>query len=150
MSLLPLPLALALGLGAHPSPDPVSIGDVTEAVPEVAIRFRVRTKHAKGPVRCGLYAEKKDWLTKRYVFKDTARVHGRVAVCIFRGVPPGRYAISAYHDKNDDGSLDRNFIGIPTEDFTFSSGAKAGLGPPSFEDADFEYPGGDLELTGRM
>lgn len=118
--------------------------------PSGRIEFRIRTKHARGPVRCGLYDQKKAWLTEGYVFRATGRVSGRMAVCVFEGVPPGRYAASAYHDENDNGDLDRNFIGLPSEDFCFSSGARAGLGPPSFSDADFHFDGGLLTISGRM
>ena len=114
------------------------------------IEFVIRTKHSTGPVRCALYDSKKSWLTRRYVFKNTARVFGRLAICVFNDVPAGTYAATGYHDKNDNSKLDRNFLGIPSEDFTFSSGARAGLGPPSFDDADFSYEGGSLRLTGRM
>ena len=114
------------------------------------IEFRIRTKHEIGKVRCGLYDTKKDWLSTRYIARATAEVDRHYATCIFFGLPPGRYAASAYHDKDDDGELDRNFLGIPSEDYAFTSGAKAGLRPPSFEDADFDYDGGTLHLSGEM
>ncbi len=127
---------------------------VVESPPEPVvaslIEFHVRTKKSGGKVRCGLYDQKKDWLTSRYVFKSTATIEGRRAVCTFHGVPPGVYAISAYHDKNDNGKLDKNFLGLPKEDFTFSSGAKARFGPPSFKDALFNYTGGLLRTSGKM
>ena len=118
--------------------------------PPSTIAFRIRTKHNKGKVRCGLYDKKKDWLSKRYVFKDTAVSHERVAVCVFKNVPPGRYAASAYHDANDNGRLDKNFFGLPKEDFTFSSGARARFGPPKFKDAAFDYTGGEFEMPAKM
>jgi len=31
------------------------------------------------------------------------------------GIPPGTYAIACYHDENDNGKLDTNFLGIPKE-----------------------------------
>jgi uncharacterized protein (DUF2141 family) len=143
--------AVALGASPGSAPRPESSERAAVGAPERSvILFRVRTKHEEGPIRCGLYDAKKDWLSSRYAFKSTGHVEGRVAVCRFDGVPPGRYAISAYHDADDDSELDRNFVGIPSEDFTFSSGARAGLGPPSFEDADFVFRGGTLRLRARM
>lgn len=114
------------------------------------IQFMITTQHAQGRVRCGLYARAEDWLTRRYVRKATARIFGRTAVCTFRDVEPGQYAASAYHDENNNGELDRNFIGIPSEAFAFSQGAKAGLGPPSFTEADFAFAGGLLRIQGQM
>lgn len=114
------------------------------------IEMVIQTKRSGGKVRCGLYADAGTWLGRRYAFKHTARVDGRRAVCVFDGVPPGRYAASAYHDANDNSKFDRNFLGLPSEDFCFSSGARAGLGPPSFDDADFQFEGGVLRMNAQM
>ncbi|NJK89839.1 MAG: DUF2141 domain-containing protein [Myxococcales bacterium] len=114
------------------------------------VRFEIRTKHNRGKVRCGLYRDEKTWLGKKYAFKDTAVADDFRAVCIFEDVPPGRYAASAYHDEDDDSKFDKNFLGIPTEDFTFSSGARAGLGPPGFDDAAFLHEGGMSIVRGKM
>jgi uncharacterized protein (DUF2141 family) len=128
------------------------------AVPEVwdisnlepRIELVVYTHDAEGPVRCGMYAQEEDWLTSRYAFKATAEVQTCYAVCVFEGVPPGTYAISAYHDRNDNSAFDRDFLGLPSEDFTFSQGASAGLEPPSYEQAAFSYSGDVLRLEARM
>lgn len=44
------------------------------------------------------------------------------------------YAISVYHDLNNNGQLDKNIFGIPKEPYGFS-GKGALFGPPSFSDA---------------
>lgn len=59
------------------------------------------------------------------------------ALAIFKGLAPGQYAIATFHDENDNDEFDQGFLGIPLEDFAFSSGAKAFFGPPSFKDAAF-------------
>ena len=51
------------------------------------------------------------------------------------GIPPGRYAVQAYHDEDGDGRLRRSLFGIPTEAIGFSRDARVRLGAPSFEDA---------------
>jgi uncharacterized protein (DUF2141 family) len=56
----------------------------------------------------------------------------------------GEYAISIIHDKNRNGRLDTNFIGIPKEPFGFSNNPKIKFGPPSFSDAKFAHNGGDV------
>ena len=55
---------------------------------------------------------------------------------------PGRYALFAMHDENANGDLDRNFLGIPTERYGFSNGARGTVGPPSFDAAAVQI-GGD-------
>lgn len=59
---------------------------------------------------------------------------------VFKGLPPGTYAVSAYHDENGNGELDRSFLGIPLEDYGFSNDARATFGPPDFEEAAFPLP----------
>jgi uncharacterized protein (DUF2141 family) len=51
----------------------------------------------------------------------------------------GQYAISAYHDENNNGELDSGLFGIPTEDYGFSNNARGSFGPPDYEDAAFEF-----------
>jgi uncharacterized protein (DUF2141 family) len=52
-----------------------------------------------------------------------------------RDVPAGSWAVLAYQDENENGELDRNLIGIPSENYGFSRDARGKFGPPSFEDA---------------
>jgi len=50
----------------------------------------------------------------------------------------GIYAISLFIDSNDNKKLDKNLIGIPTEQYGFSNNAMGFLGKPSFKNASFE------------
>jgi uncharacterized protein (DUF2141 family) len=59
-------------------------------------------------------------------------------------VPAGRWAVVAYQDENSNDELDRNFVGIPQENYGFSRDARSKFGPPSFDDAAIEVSG---ELT---
>lgn len=52
-------------------------------------------------------------------------------------LPFGEYAIAVYHDKNVNGKLDSNFLGIPKEAYGFSNNARGKLGPASWKDAHF-------------
>jgi uncharacterized protein (DUF2141 family) len=65
----------------------------------------------------------------------------------FDGVAPGGYAVVALHDEDDDGTLDRSRLGLPTEGVGFSSGARMRFGPPTFEEARFELGARDAELA---
>ena len=55
-------------------------------------------------------------------------------------LPPGRYAVMAYVDRNGNGKLDRGMFGRPTEPYGFSNGGGA-FGAPDFSDAAFEVAG---------
>ena len=54
---------------------------------------------------------------------------------------PGAYALRIMHDVNDNGELDANFVGIPTEPWAFSNNATGNFGPPTWEDVRFEVQG---------
>lgn len=58
---------------------------------------------------------------------------------IIEDLPFGEYAIKLYHDKNENGIMDRNMMGIPKEDYAFSNNATGSFGPADYEDAKFEF-----------
>ncbi|WP_353859860.1 DUF2141 domain-containing protein [Azospirillum formosense] len=71
----------------------------------------------------------------RCAFRVTApAAEGSVSVSV-PDVPPGTYALRAYHDENGNGQLDRNLLGVPREGFGFGNDAAVLLAPPSFRDA---------------
>jgi uncharacterized protein (DUF2141 family) len=53
----------------------------------------------------------------------------------FENLAVGSYAIAVFHDVNDDGVLNRNLLGIPTEGFGFSRNPRILAGPPRFGDS---------------
>jgi uncharacterized protein (DUF2141 family) len=63
-------------------------------------------------------------------------------------IAPGTYALSVFHDENDNGNLDTNWIGIPKEGVGASNNAKGRMGPPKFKDAEFEV--GATRVTQRI
>jgi uncharacterized protein (DUF2141 family) len=104
-------------------------------------------KSADGHVRT-------DVCTKREFLKDCRYTGAAPAVpgattVIIEGLTPGRYAVQAYHDKNDDHEVDRNIFGIPTEGVGFSN-ARIGLRAPRFGEAAFDYAGGMQAVTVRL
>ena len=56
-------------------------------------------------------------------------------------VPVGEVAVLAFVDENDNGALDRNFIGIPNEPIGLSNNYRP-KGPPSFQRASFSVQSG--------
>lgn len=116
--------------------------------PPSVLEFKTTARTSKGVVRCGLFTES-GWL-KTPVKKHFASVRNGVALCVFKDVPKGVYGISAFHDENENGKLDTNLFGMPTEDYCASRDARGTLGPPSFADAKFSYSGGSKRLSATL
>jgi uncharacterized protein (DUF2141 family) len=81
------------------------------------------------------------------IAKMNGVISGGRSSCDFVSVPAGTYAISVYHDENDNGRLDANFLGIPKEGVGASNDAKAHFGPPKFKDAKFFVEGNPQTLV---
>jgi uncharacterized protein (DUF2141 family) len=79
-----------------------------------------------------------------------APVKGGKSVFAIKGLQPGTYAVSAFHDENNNDKLDLNWIGIPKEGTSASNNAKGRFGPPSFKDASFALSADQMILTIRM
>jgi uncharacterized protein (DUF2141 family) len=58
--------------------------------------------------------------------------------------------VSAFHDRNNNGELDKDWLGVPVEDYGASNDARGTFGPPSFEDAKFRFEGGYVRLSAQL
>lgn len=67
-------------------------------------------------------------------YKDRTAARPGTVEMRLRNVKPGTYSIAVFHDRNGNGKLDRNFIGLPSEPYGFSNDVGR-RGPPSFEAA---------------
>jgi uncharacterized protein (DUF2141 family) len=52
----------------------------------------------------------------------------------FQNLEEGEYALCLYHDEDNNGVCNRNFIGIPTESYAFSNNIRPKWSEPVFED----------------
>lgn len=105
----------------------------------------------KGTIRAVLCNDHNQWLSssKYYVGKN-CKVEGQAACELtFTNIPSGTYAISLYHDENDNGALDLGAFRIPEEPYGFSNNPSSMFGPPSFEEASFQLQN-HLTLTIKL
>ena len=87
----------------------------------------------KGKVSLGLYQKGDGFPDGKASYEvDVPAAQGHIAY-VFKNLPPGRYALTGFHDENNNGKMDYSFIGIPKEGFVFSNDAKPGLSSPSFD-----------------
>lgn len=93
-------------------------------------------KSDKGNLFVALYNTETSFLKKDYKGEIT-EIKNKKAVILFKNLPKGVYAISAFHDANDNKKMDTNFLGIPKEPIGISNNAKGFMGPPKYKDAKF-------------
>jgi uncharacterized protein (DUF2141 family) len=93
-------------------------------------------KSNTGIVKVGLYNSEGTFLKSIYKsIRSEIKENGTKVT--FEGIPKGEYAISVYQDENNNGKLDKNIMGIPSEAVACSNNAKGFMGPPKYKDAKF-------------
>jgi uncharacterized protein (DUF2141 family) len=103
---------------------------------------------AQGNVFVGLYASPAKFLqgnqadAQRRVRAST----GPITV-VFDNLPPGTYAIGAFHDENGNDHLDTNFLGLPEEGYALSNGVRAVMAKPTFQQAAFTVGNQDTPVA---
>lgn len=60
-------------------------------------------------------------------------------------IPDGNYAISIFHDENNNSNLDTNLVGLPKEGFGFSRNPKIYFGPPKYKECVFTKKGNNSQ-----
>jgi uncharacterized protein (DUF2141 family) len=88
----------------------------------------------KGQAIFSLFTSSKDYLKQPAISKIKPVNNKGEAIFSLTPLETGIYAISIIYDENNDGKLNTNFIGIPTEHIGFSNNATGVFGPPSFDD----------------
>ena len=103
----------------------------------------------KGTVKIALNNSKENYKEgKPFRAVETQIING-TSEFIFKDIPFGEYAIKCYHDENSNGLMDKNILGIPSEDYGFSNNARGSFGPPDYEEAKFIFRTNNqiIELT---
>ena len=91
----------------------------------------------KGKALIAVYNKEGDFLKKRFK-GGISKITDKKVTYTFNNLPKGIYAVSMFHDENDNNKMDTNMFGIPKEDYGTSNDAKGFMGTPKYEDAKFE------------
>ena len=151
------------GCGATDVPAPPEQIDEAKSIPvdvEVEVKeplIRVSISGAKsqqGVYSCGLFANEADFNARSNAI-ESASVPipsdiSESALWEIHSVPSGSYTIAIFHDKNENGKLDRHALGYPTEAYGFSNNARGKFGPPNYEEVRFEFGEDDLEMRVQL
>jgi uncharacterized protein (DUF2141 family) len=105
----------------------------------------VGLKSTEGQVRVALFDSEKSFL-KNPILAGVVAIEQSQGHWQLKGLPPGFYALAVYHDRNGNGKLDSNMLGMPLEPYGFSNNAHGVLGPPSFGEARFQVAGPNTRI----
>jgi uncharacterized protein (DUF2141 family) len=94
------------------------------------------TRSAQGLVLVALYDGAETFLKPgKHAAAQIASADAQGVTVVFRNLPDGRYALTAFHDENGNGKLDFNMTGSPVEALGFSNDAFGTAAAPSFDNA---------------
>lgn len=107
----------------------------------------VGLKNDEGKVKIGLFDSKESYSSSGDPFRGcSVAIQDKKAECTFQKIPYGIYAIKVYQDKNVNGELDTNSIGIPKEPYGFSNNARERFGPVKWDDAQFFFTAESMSI----
>ncbi|MEM8585391.1 MAG: DUF2141 domain-containing protein [Bacteroidota bacterium] len=94
-----------------------------------------------GTIWVGLYQSSGDFLDRDRAILKAVKVNraGSIIVDIPDLTDGKEYAIALFHDLNDNGELDTNWIGLPREPWAFSGEPRTRLRLPRFEEVKFRF-----------
>jgi uncharacterized protein (DUF2141 family) len=103
----------------------------------------------EGTAAYAMWSGPDDWLGKEgtTVTDGFAPIVEGVSEIVIDALPFGEYAVSAYHDQNNNQQLDTRIFGIPKEPLGTSNDAKMRFGPPKYQDAKFQLEQDALTIT---
>lgn len=102
-------------------------------------------RNAKGQIRVALFQGAKGFPSdaSQAIQTQAAAIDPQSlsAQIVFTGLHEGVYAVSIFHDENMNQKLDKNFLGVPKEGYGASNNPKKKMGPPDFEETNFQLNG---------
>ncbi|MFN7219814.1 MAG: DUF2141 domain-containing protein [Burkholderiales bacterium] len=90
-----------------------------------------------GTLQCRLFARAADFPDGEGVLTVRVPINGRKAACAFPNIEAGTYAVAVVHDENNNGRVDKNFLGVPTEGYGASNNRTYALSSPKWEESKF-------------
>jgi uncharacterized protein (DUF2141 family) len=111
----------------------------TDAIVRVEI---ANLRNTQGDVGCLIFNSPDGYPeTHAKAYKEMhAAIDEDHAVCEFKDVAPTIYAVIAFHDENQNGKLDKNFMGIPQKGYAASKNVRHLMSATEFKEASFVAP----------
>lgn len=99
-------------------------------------------RRAEGCVRLAVFASATDFAERKdavHIARIPLGQEREGVVFELPKLPAGRYAIAAYHDRNNNDKLDTNLLGIPSEPYAFGREPESKWREPAWEDVSIDY-----------
>lgn len=105
-------------------------------------------KNQKGQVCFSLFSSSRGFpgSNKRALQAKCVKLENTPVKLNIPSLKAGTYAIAIFHDSNEDGTLNRNYLGIPKEGFGFSRNPRIITGPPKFGDSAVFVAGSSTDI----
>ena len=114
----------------------LGIGSLQTKEYSVSITFH-NLSSIKGKIALAVYQPSDDFLSDNPYRSAFITIDSEQPI-FTTTLPRGVYAISLYHDENNNDQLDKSMLGLPQEGYGFSNDVMGLFGPPSFEKASFK------------
>ncbi len=106
-------------------------------------------RNAKGSIMLSVVNSDAAWNNQeKPVAAQKIAASGKEVVLKF-DLPAGDYAVQVLHDENENGKLDTNFMGMPTEGYGFSNNPQV-MRRAHFDEAKFSLGATSASITVRL
>jgi len=95
-------------------------------------------KHNQGKLYVQIFKGEQNYKQEKAYNATIVKAKEGKIIVTFNDLEVGDYAIRYFHDENDNGEMDTNFFGFPTEGYGFSNTGKIKYGPPSYKEMSFQ------------
>jgi len=123
---------------------PAAAQEATASPPAVLTVDVSNIQNEKGQIGCSLYSKEEGFPSKPKKADAMLFVKSKAgkATCVFKGLEPGKYAVSVMHDEDKDGELKTSMVGRPKEWWGVSNNVPPErFGPPKYQAAVFSHTG---------
>ncbi len=131
----------------------ISFSSMAEEFGKITITIE-GIKNTKGTIKLALaYNEKKFNsvnLIKKAFRVESLKISARPLNFTFDKIPYGTYALSVFHDENDNNDLDRDLFDAPLEGYGYSNNPKKMERAATFKESQFEFKSNLHKLTIKL
>lgn len=126
-------VVLAGGCGSAPPPAPK--GPIASGASSLVVVVD-KVEGKDGHIRCAIFDAPEGFPGPSPIRNGNVVVTPTAgAKCEFPGLAKGTYAVTVYHDANDNGVIDTNVFGAPTEGYGATNNNLPSMSAPTFADS---------------